>query len=84
MIIPCSPILEDKPGVCPAVRKSSDVGVQFTSKAIIEETIGLVVDEELDILHPVLDFRQSLDMVSKTTRGLQQMESVNMFSKPRW
>jgi hypothetical protein len=69
------------PGVCPPVRKSSDGGVQFTSKANIEETIGLVVDEELDVLHPVLDFRQSLDVVSKTTRGLQQMESVNMFSK---
>jgi hypothetical protein len=80
IIIPYSPISNSKPGVCPPVRKSSDDSVQLTSKATIKEPISFVEDKELDVLHPVLDSSQSLDVVSQTTRGLQQMESVSLFS----
>jgi hypothetical protein len=81
IIIPYSPISHSKPGVCPPVRKSSHDNVQFTSKVTIKESISLVEDEELDVLHPVPDFGQSLNVVCQTTRGLQQIESVNSFSK---
>jgi hypothetical protein len=68
IIIPYSPISHNKPRMCPPVRKSSDDSVQLMSKATIEYTIGLVKDEEFGVIHPVLDFGQSLDVISKTTR----------------
>jgi hypothetical protein len=77
MIILYSPISNDKPRVYPPVRKSSNDSVQLTSKATIEEPVSLVENKELDVLHPALDFSQSLDAVSKPTRGLPLIQSVS-------